>query len=391
MEKLLAFISYSRRDKSIANWLHGRLERYVYPKSFVRPENFPPDTKYMRPVFLDTKDLTVDTHPFNENIKVHLERSRYLVLICSVNSAKSEYVEKEVAYFLATHDNDYDLIIPFFIDDVRPDRIPPCIKNTPVMNRHFPIYNTTLSEGSEVNNYCLFQIISFLLKVDFSVIYNRYESYAQIKRTRMKRFIAFVFACTVVVILSLVSTVYKNNQLINQTEELVQFERDVFPHSLVTGYTKNFLSPVIEHMKEKGEKFKIYILMPTTQEDIESHKKRMLYLSCEMSEKLGVDSLTNEKLTTRMKRGTIVSRICCPGNRFDDVIIDFATTTSAFLDVARYKKQNISYKNESLDNIISGYAETFINQTKEELGSDSVYVEMFTHVSDMVERLDKEH
>lgn len=166
---------------------------------------------------------------------------------------------------------------------------------------------------------------------------------------------------------------------------------DVFPHSLVTGYTRNFLSPVIEHMKEKGEEFKIYILMPTTQEDIESHKKRMLYLSCEMSEKLGVDSLTNEKLPTRMKRGTIVSRICCPSNRFDDVIIDFATTTSAFLDVARYKKQNISYKDESLDDIISGYAETFISQTKEELGSDSVYVEMFTHVSDMVERLDKEH
>ena len=181
MEKLLAFISYSRRDKAIANWLHGRLERYVYPKSFVRPENFPPDTKYMRPVFLDTKDLTVDTHPFNENIKVHLERSRYLVLICSVNSAKSEYVEKEVGYFLATHDNDYDLIIPFFIDDVTQDSIPPCIKDTPVMNRHFPIYNTTLSEGSEANNYCLFQIISFLLKVDFSVIYNRYESYARMK------------------------------------------------------------------------------------------------------------------------------------------------------------------------------------------------------------------
>lgn len=171
MKKTLAFISYSRRDKTIANWLHKQLENYAYPQNLVRKENRPPDNKYIRPIFIDTKDLNVDTHPFDEDIKEHLKNSRYLILICSINSAKSEYVNKEVNYFLEQHENNYNLIIPFFIDDVTEDSILPTIKGTPVMNRHFPIYNTTLSEHSEANNYCLYQIISFILGLDFSLVY----------------------------------------------------------------------------------------------------------------------------------------------------------------------------------------------------------------------------
>ena len=65
MKKTLAFISYSRRDKAIANWIHKQLENYAYPQKLVRKEYCPPDNKYMRPIFIDTKDLNVDTHPFD--------------------------------------------------------------------------------------------------------------------------------------------------------------------------------------------------------------------------------------------------------------------------------------------------------------------------------------
>lgn len=387
MKKTLAFISYSRRDKTIANWLHKQLENYAYPQNLVRKENRPPDNKYIRPIFIDTKDLNVDTHPFDEDIKEHLKNSRYLILICSINSAKSKYVNKEVNYFLEQHENNYNLIIPFFIDDVTEDSILPTIKGTPVMNRHFPIYNTTLSEHSEANNYCLYQIISFILGLDFSLVYNRYENYTKQKYKRTKRIQYIIIVCSLITILSLACTIYKNKQLINQTEELVKFERNVFPHSLVTGYINNFLSPTIEYLKEQKKDFKIYILMPTTHEAIEKHKRRVSYLNYMLSDKLDIDSLTNVKLPTSMKRGTIITRICSKDEKYNNIYIDFATTTSAFLDVARYKKENITYKDFSLNDIIAEYSKIFIKQTKNELESDSMYIELFTNIDEMVESI----
>lgn len=50
--------------------------------------------------------------------------------------------------------------------------------------------------------------------------------------------------------------------------------------------------------------------MPTTHEAIEKHKRRVSYLNYMLSDKLDIDSLTNVKLPTSMKRGTIITRIC---------------------------------------------------------------------------------
>ena len=66
---VFAFISYSRKNKNIANWLHKRLENYAYPKNIVNVEQFPPHNKYIRRVFLDTKDMQVEDRPFTDRIK----------------------------------------------------------------------------------------------------------------------------------------------------------------------------------------------------------------------------------------------------------------------------------------------------------------------------------
>lgn len=125
--------------------------------------------------------------------------------------------------------------------------------------------------------------------------------------------------------------------------------------------------------------------MPTTHEAIEKHKRRVSYLNYMLSDKLDIDSLTNVKLPTSMKRGTIITRICSEDEKYNNIYIDFATTTSAFLDVARYKKENISYKDFSLNDIIAEYSKIFIQQTKNELESDSMYIELFTNIDEMVE------
>ena len=49
----------------------------------------------------------------------------------------------------------------------------------PIMDRHFSIYNSMLGQGSEANEYCFMQIVSYMLGIDFSSLYNRYEHEAK--------------------------------------------------------------------------------------------------------------------------------------------------------------------------------------------------------------------
>lgn len=377
--KTFAFISYSRKDKLVANWLHTKLEKFPYPGIQVKIENRPPDEKYLRPVFIDTKDLKVDEHPFNDEIKSVLEDSRFLILICSKNSAKSTYVDMEVKHFLETHENDYSKIVPLFIDEVD-DNIPPSILDSPVMKRHFPIYNTALKEKSEANVYCFYQIAAYLLGIDFSYIYNRYETYAINKKKKNHLRIGTLVGALLIIILCLIL-------LLRKEQELTRFEKSIFPRSVVTGYCNNFLTPVISYMKGRNQDFKIYVLMPTNQQEIKNHQKRIGDTRFSIVRELDVDSLSFEKLPTIMKRGSVVTTIHSQDNRYKNVFLDFASTTSSFLEVAEYKKGHEFYERADIDNLVKEYAFTFIEETKKELKDDSVYVEFFFTRQDLISRL----
>ncbi len=377
--EILAFISYSRKDKIIANWLHSKLEKYPYPESLVKIENRPPDKKYLRPIFIDTKDLTVDEHPFNEKIKIALKESKFLILICSKNSVRSEYVDKEVKYFLKEHQNDYSKIVPFFIDEVS-DNIPPSISNSSVMERHFTIYNTALGEKSEANIYCFYQIAAYLLSIDFSYLYNRYENYAAKKQMRHRWYVGILITTLLLIIVSLYS-------LFRKQQELVRFEKNVFPRSVMVGYVNNFLLPIITYMKDHNSNFKIYVLMPTKQNEILDHQKRINDIRYKLVKELKVDSLKHVRLNTNIKRGSTVTMICSKDNKYHNLFIDFASTTSSFLEVAEYKKSHKVYEQTEIDDLISEYAHTFISEAKQRLKDDSVFVDFFLTQDQFIEKL----
>lgn len=377
--KTLAFISYSRKDKSVAHWLHSKLEKYPYPKVSISIENRPPDKKYLRPIFIDVKDLSVDEHPFNEKIKAALRDSRFLILICSKHSVCSEFVNKEVTYFLEVHNFDYSKIVPIFIDNVD-DNIPPSIAKSSVMQRHFPIYNTTLSEKSEANTYCFYQIAAYLLGIDFSYLYNRYENYAAKRKKKHYMYVGILVLSLILIILSLFSQ-YRKQQ------DLAQFEKNVFPRSVMVGYVNNFLRPVISYMKNKNQNFKIYVLMPIKQEEILNHQKRIDDIRYDIVKKLGADSLKFLRLPTFMKRGSTVTTICTKDNRYNNIFLDFASTTSSFLEVAEYKKSHEAYRQTDIDDLILEYANTFVSEAKQKLQKDSVFVDFYFSQDDLVSRL----
>lgn len=377
--KTLAFISYSRKDKSVAHWLHSKLEKYPYPKVSISIENRPPDKKYLRPIFIDVKDLSVDEHPFNEKIKAALRDSRFLILICSKHSVYSEFVNKEVTYFLEVHNFDYSKIVPIFIDNVD-DNIPPSIAKSSVMQRHFPIYNTALSEKSEANTYCFYQIAAYLLGIDFSYLYNRYENYATKRKKKYYMYVGILVLSLILIILSLFSQ-YRKQQ------DLAQFEKNVFPRSVMVGYVKNFLRPVISYMKNKNQNFKIYVLMPIKQEEILNHQKRIDDMRYDMVKQLDADSLKFLRLPTFMKRGSTVTTICTKDNKYNNIFLDFASTTSSFLEVAEYKKLHEAYRQTDIDDLILEYANTFVSEAKQKLQKDSVFVDFYFSQDDLVSRL----
>lgn len=108
--QFFAFISYKREDKKWAKWLQHRLEHYKLPLSIRKKNiNIP---RHIRPIFRDQSELS--SGPLVDSITNGLNSSKYLIVICSPNSAKSPWVCKEVQHFIDT--GRQNCIIPFIID-----------------------------------------------------------------------------------------------------------------------------------------------------------------------------------------------------------------------------------------------------------------------------------
>ena len=89
-----AFISYSHKDASYARNLQRRLEHYRLDAKLSDTE------KHITPVCIDRMDLVPDNGGLIESIRKKLDASRFLILVCSPDSAASFYVNAEVQYFL---------------------------------------------------------------------------------------------------------------------------------------------------------------------------------------------------------------------------------------------------------------------------------------------------
>lgn len=105
-----AFISYSRKNEKEAKWLQKKLESYRLPTVLQKQHSDLPEKLH---IFRDKTDIGVGGTVKNA-LNRELSDSKKLIVICSPEAAKSEYVEYEVESFLklGRHTND---IIPFVV------------------------------------------------------------------------------------------------------------------------------------------------------------------------------------------------------------------------------------------------------------------------------------
>ena len=103
------FLSYSRKDEAFGRRLEEALENYTLPKDV----NARSISRKRLNVFRDKKDLVPNDADYFQTIAGYLNRSQYLVVICSPNARVSDYVNDEIKQFLKT--NEASRLIPVLL------------------------------------------------------------------------------------------------------------------------------------------------------------------------------------------------------------------------------------------------------------------------------------
>ena len=103
----IAFISYRHLplEMETAKKLHRRIERYIIPKDLRKNGE-----KHLGLVFRDQEELPISSN-LSSNIELALDRSKYLIVVCTPATLESKWVLREISYFIETHDREHVLAI----------------------------------------------------------------------------------------------------------------------------------------------------------------------------------------------------------------------------------------------------------------------------------------
>lgn len=98
-----AFLSYSHQDQAVADWLHDQLEKFRVPRHLVgRITDYGAVPRRLTPIFRDLKELPA-SDDLGTEIKAALAASRFLVVLCSPDAARSRWANAEIEAFKRAH------------------------------------------------------------------------------------------------------------------------------------------------------------------------------------------------------------------------------------------------------------------------------------------------
>ena len=203
--KYFAFISYNAKDTEWGKKLQKKLEHYKLPSTLCSEHGW--ERKPIKPVFFAPTDI--QPGGLSNELQERLKASQHLIVICSPNSAKSEWVGKEIEFFynLGRTNN-----IHFFIVEGTPHSGNPeteCFN--PVIDKlglpeilganiHEKIYRRPWLNKERA----YVQLISKLLGVEFDAIWQRH------KRQLIRKALAWSLGS--IAVLATLIAVWRTNQ-----------------------------------------------------------------------------------------------------------------------------------------------------------------------------------
>ncbi|MBR0036883.1 MAG: TIR domain-containing protein [Bacteroidales bacterium] len=170
--KNFAFISYNHHDVKWAKWLQKNLEHYKLPTEI---HNEFEDSRFIRPVFRDQTDL--NTGVLGNVLRDNLLASKFLIVLCSPNSAKSEWVSKEVQSFIEW--GRLDCIIPLIVDgqpncyDPNLECFPRYLKEYTSEHPETELLGVSIEEVGKEKAFI--RVVSRMLGVSFDTLWKRHE------------------------------------------------------------------------------------------------------------------------------------------------------------------------------------------------------------------------
>lgn len=173
--KYFAFISYNQKDTAWGKRLQRKLEAYKMPSTLCSERGW--ELKPITPVFFAPYEI--QPGDLDEELKARLRASQNLIVVCSPNSAQSEWVGKEIRYF---HSLGRANRIYFFIVDGVPNSgderecYNPAIKELGLagylgVNIHERVFRSAYLNRERA----YVQLVTKLLGVEFDAIWQRHR------------------------------------------------------------------------------------------------------------------------------------------------------------------------------------------------------------------------
>ncbi len=240
-----AFISYKREDEKWAKWLQNKLETYKLPTSLAK-ETGKELPKTFHPCFRDKTDLS-ETGDLSQILHDKLQKSQYLIVVCSPRAAKSKWVNKEVETFQKMGRT--DKIIPFIIEG-----------NPDTSNPNVHCYPLTLDEnilGISIpelgKEKAVVKTIAAMLNVNFDTLWNRHR-----ERILKRRIQIAIGSAIFIAVFGGFSTwqslkIFEQNRQIQiQSESLKETNQQLIKKSNELQITNNILNDKNTELKEKN-------------------------------------------------------------------------------------------------------------------------------------------
>lgn len=352
--KYWAFISYARADKDIAIKIHKLLEKYRTPKSLVE-ESRSPIPRHFCPIFIDLKDLSTTDPDYRDGLKEALKNSKHLIVLCSESSARPESVcHWEINTFLESHSS--DAIMPIALEDISNNTIP--VELHDITNKRNVIIWDKDIPNVKTNNQELLKIIAFLLGITANDLYDRHKHTVILRKKKL--FMGFMFLLILFSCFSIILAWQFRSRLKSEYRR-AEFEKKVFPYSLVYAYANNFIYPVIKADTYKKTIF--VIAMPKNYSELNNHEKKKKDNFSKDAATLGWFLKKITLTVPNRTRPLNVEKMYQRNNgNFDcNIYADMVTTVTAIKSVVDYLTApgNPYYKPSQKEAVTKAYIEEF--------------------------------